>query len=67
MKTLLINTTAENVRCLSTFNNMYTDVNYTNLFSIRSKAFVIIIKKTKDTLKLFDSFLSLLHFEKNKL
>ena len=66
MKTLLINTTAENMRCLSTFNSIYTDVNYTNLFSIRSKAFVIIIKK-KDKLKLYDSFLSLLHFKKNKL
>ena len=51
MKTLLINITAENMKCLSTFNSMYTDTNYTNLFSIRSKAFCYHNQKKKKTRK----------------
>ena len=49
------------MRCLSTFNSIYTDVNYTNLFSIRSKAFVIIIKKKRQAkvVWLFSLFTSL--------
>ena len=51
------------MKCLSTFNSMYTNTNYTNLFSIRSKAFCYHNQKKKDTQKLYNSFLSLLHFE----